>query len=123
MNAPTSSPARRLARLKRAIVVVVLPLALLVALLYAKSEQIVLGAEAYIFGYPLVIMDVTRANAALTVGPPNQLRRVRQFPGADFREVVRPNVDTLYTTAFIDIIIDVSILSTYYDEWKQATIV
>jgi hypothetical protein len=102
MNSPASSPARRLARLKRAIVAIALPLVLLVALLYVKSEQIVLGAEAYIFGYPLVIMDVTRANAALTVGPQNQLRRVRQFPGADFREVVRPNVDTLYTTAFID---------------------
>ena len=102
MNTPASSPARRLARLKRAIVAIALPLILLVGGLYAKSEQIVLGAEAYIFGYPLVIMEVTRANAALTVGPQNQLRRVRQFPGADFREVVRPNVDTLYTTAFID---------------------
>ena len=46
--------------------------------LYAKSEQIVLGAEAYIFGYPLVIMDVTRVNAAQTLGPENQLRRVRR---------------------------------------------
>jgi hypothetical protein len=72
------------------------------AVLYAKAEHIVLGAEAYIFGYPLVIMDVTRANAALTLAPENALHRVRQFPDADFKEVVRPNVDTLYTTAFID---------------------
>jgi hypothetical protein len=62
----------------------------------------VLGAEAYIFGYPLVIMDLTRANAALTIGPENQLRRVRQFPDANFKDVVRPNVDTLYTTTFIN---------------------
>ena len=54
------------------------------------------------FGYPLVIMDVTRANAALTQGPENQLRRVRRFPDTAFRDVVRPNVDTLYTSAFID---------------------
>jgi hypothetical protein len=74
----------------------------IVALLYAKSEQIILGAEAYIFGYPLVIMDVTRANAALAIGPENTLRKVRQFPDAGFRDVVRPNVDTLYTTGFID---------------------
>ncbi|MEY3140256.1 MAG: hypothetical protein RL298_997, partial [Pseudomonadota bacterium] len=26
---------------------------------------------------------------------------VRQFPNAQFKDVVRPNVDTLYTTAFI----------------------
>jgi hypothetical protein len=71
-------------------------------LLYTQSEHIVLGAEAYIYGYPLVITDLTRAHAAQAGGPENQLRRVRQFPGAGFKEVVRPNVDTLYTTAFID---------------------
>jgi hypothetical protein len=70
--------------------------------LYAKSETIVLGAEAYIYGYPLVIMDLTRTNAALSIGPENELRRVRKFPDASFKDVVRPNVDTLYTTAFID---------------------
>ena len=73
------------------------------AVLYAKSEHIVLGAEAYIYGYPLVIMDVTREHAAITVGPENVLRRVRRFPDAQFRGVVRPNVDTLYTTAFLDL--------------------
>jgi hypothetical protein len=62
--------------------------------LYAKREHILLGAEAYLFGYPLVIMDVTRSNSALTIGPENQLRRVRQFPDANFRDVVRPNADT-----------------------------
>ena len=80
-------------------------LALLAALggvLYAKSEHIVLGAEAYVYGYPLVIMDLTRARAIQTVGPENQLQRIRQFPDAQFKNVVRPNVDTLYTTAFID---------------------
>ena len=89
-------------RLKWFLLLLALPVLLLFGLLYAKSEQIVLGAEAYIFGYPLVIMDVTRANAALTIGPENQLRRVRQFPDANFKDVVRPNVDTLYTTAFIN---------------------
>ncbi len=72
------------------------------AVLYAKSEHIVLGAEAYVFGYPLVVMEVTRAHAAVTVGPENQLRRVRVFPDASFKGVVRPNVDTLYTSGFID---------------------
>ena len=97
---PTAST--RLRRLQWA-VSAFLVLALAVAgALYAKGEAIVLGAEAYIFGYPLVVMDVTRHNLQRNVGPDNQLRRVRVFPGARFREVVRPNVDTLYTTAFID---------------------
>ncbi len=88
--------------LKRVLLALITITMALVGLLYAKSEHIILGAEAYIYGYPLVIMDVTRANAALTLGPENQLRRVRQFPDATFKDVVRPNVDTLYTTAFID---------------------
>jgi hypothetical protein len=70
--------------------------------LVAKSEYIVLGAEGYMYGYPLVIMDITRANGSQNIGPVNQLRRVRQFPSPQFRDVVRPNVDTLYTNAFID---------------------
>lgn len=96
------SPARRLARLKRVLLVAAAVTVVAGGLLYAKAEAIVLGAEAYIYAYPLVIMDVTRANTALTLGPENTLRRVRRFPDAEFRDVVRPNVDTLYTTAFID---------------------
>lgn len=101
MSKPLSA-ARRLTRLKRALIAALLLTASIAALLYVKSEQIILGAEAYIFGYPLVIMDITRANAALSIGPENTLRKVRQFPDARFRDVVRPNVDTLYTTAFIE---------------------
>ena len=93
---------RRLSRLQRIVVATLLALLAAGALLYTKAEQIVLGAEGYIFGFPLVVMDVTRANAMRAIGPQDQLRRVRQFPDARFRDVVRPNVDTLYTTAFLD---------------------
>ena len=81
---------------------ILLSFASVLSFFYAKSEHIILGAEAYIFGYPLVMMDLTRTNSAINLGPENQLRRVRKFPDASFKEVVRPNVDTLYTTAFID---------------------
>lgn len=60
------------------------------------------AAQAYLYGFPLVIMDVTREAFVATQGPENTLVRVRRFPDAAFRAVVRPNVDTLYTTAFID---------------------
>lgn len=102
MTAHRLSPARRLTRLKRIFSGLLALMLVIGAVLYAKSEQIILGAEAYIFGYPLVIVDVTRANAALAIGPENTLRKVRQFPDAGFTDVVRPNVDTLYTTGFID---------------------
>ena len=77
-------------------------LTMCIAVLYAKRDYIKGGAEAYLFGYPLVIMELTRQAAEQNIGPENHLRRVRQFPDASFKEVVRPNVDTLYTTAFID---------------------
>lgn len=88
--------------LKRALIAVLAVLALLGGVAYLKGEHIVLGAEGYVFGYPLVIMDVTRVNSIQLIGPENQLRRVQQFPDASFKDVVRPNVDTLYTSAFID---------------------
>ncbi len=88
--------------IKRAALASLVPLLLMGGGLYYKAEYIFLGAEAYLFGYPLVIMDVTRSNSALILGPENHLHRVRQFPDAGFKDVVRPNVDTLYTTGFID---------------------
>ena len=102
MSSITPSPQRRLTRLKNAVVALTAAVLAVAAMLYAKAETIVLGAEAYVFGVPLVIMDLTRANAATALGRENALLRVRRFPDAQFRDVVRPNVDTLYTSAFID---------------------
>lgn len=104
-KAPTHrshSPAMRLPGIKSTLLVLVLVLVLIGGILYKQAETVVLGAEAYIYGYPLVIMDATRANALQSTGTENQLHRVRQFPDARFKDVVRPNVDTLYTTAFVD---------------------
>jgi len=71
------------------------------AVLVLLKDKIMLGAEAYLYGYPLVMMETTRVYSGQFIGPENQLRLVRQFPDANFKDVVRPNVDTLYTTAFI----------------------
>ncbi|MEN9995720.1 MAG: hypothetical protein RL462_496 [Pseudomonadota bacterium] len=72
-----------------------------VAVLALLKDKIALGAEAYLYGYPLVMMETTRVHSGHYIGPENQLRLVRQFPDASFKDVVRPNVDTLYTTAFL----------------------
>lgn len=79
------------------------PLLLLGGAAYWKADFMVLGAEGYVFGYPVVIMDITRENAVKTYGSPPQLQRIRRFPDAQFKDVVRPNVDTLYSTAFLDL--------------------
>jgi hypothetical protein len=69
-----------------------------------------LSYDAYIYLYPLVTMEVSRrqtinveADAKPGSGPPNQFHHLRAFPTADFRAVVRPNFDTLYSSAWLDL--------------------
>ncbi|WP_199200483.1 DUF1254 domain-containing protein [Alkalicaulis satelles] len=71
------------------------------------------AGEAYVFGYPLVLMEETRAvmlarlEAEGAVGPGaggiNTLHHRRDLPGAEDDSVVRPNLDTLYTIAWLDL--------------------
>lgn len=68
-----------------------------------------LATDAYIFGYPLVTMEMTRrvmTNVEAPAGtraPMGQLVLMRQYPDSSFRDVTAPNADTLYTTAWIDV--------------------
>jgi hypothetical protein len=72
-------------------------------------EDFVLATDAYIYGYPLVTMEMTRRivtnvpQVEGTRGPMGQLIKLRQYPDASFRDVTAPNADTLYTTAFFDV--------------------
>jgi hypothetical protein len=72
-------------------------------------EDSLLASEAYIYGYPLVTMEMTRrviTNVAAPVGtrgPMGQIIKLRQYPDASFRDVTAPNADTLYATAFFDV--------------------
>ncbi len=76
----------------------------------AKEKQALeAGVEAVVYGLPLVIMDITRlktSNVARPEGfaaPVNQFVNVREFPDASFKDVVRANVDTLYSSAWLDL--------------------
>ena len=72
-------------------------------------EAVPYGIEAYIYGYPLVTMEMTRrvmTNVEKPEGtraPMGQFVRMREYPSAAFRDVTAPNADTLYTTAWIDV--------------------
>jgi hypothetical protein len=57
-----------------------------------------IAERAYIYAYPLVLLQATMG--AL---PANHLVHVSAFPDASFRLIVRPNADTLYTNAWIDV--------------------
>lgn len=64
-------------------------------------KQIERGVRAYLYGYPLVLMDATKT---ATVGDGvNRVNHSRTFPDHAFRRVVRPNVDTLYSTIWFDL--------------------
>ena len=66
------------------------------------------GAKAYIYAFPLVMMDLTReAAAAATVGeitaPPNRFSVMTHYPDASFRAVTRTGLDTLFAVAWADL--------------------
>ncbi len=68
-----------------------------------------LATDAYIYGYPLVTMEMTRrviTNVTKPEGtraPMGHIIKLREYPDAAFRDVTAPNADTLYTTAFFDV--------------------
>jgi len=74
------------------------------------DEAQVIAQEAYVYLYPLILMDITRKqmiNLDPKVnpmgGPANAFTHMRSYPPADARTVVRPNFDTLYSSAWIDL--------------------
>lgn len=75
----------------------------------ADIEDFRAGVEAYVYGYPLVTMEMTRrvmtnvAAVETTRAPMGQFVRMRAYPDASYRDVTAPNADTLYTTAWVDV--------------------
>jgi hypothetical protein len=73
--------------------------------------------DAYVYGYPLVLMDVSRAKMTNVphvmgaAGPINQFASMKAFPDAKFNDVVSPNADTLYTQAWLDLKAEPIVLS------------
>src|SRR5215471_6298005 len=68
-----------------------------------------LGMEAYVYGFPLVIMDLTRQVTTATptsgeyAAPINQFGRIRTVVRWDFNNVVRISTNSLWSFGFIDL--------------------
>ena len=84
----------------------------------SNSEEIKeLAKEAYIYGYPLVLMEKSRENLTNVpvpkelAAPMNMLGAATKFPDYTFTDVVSPNVDTLYSSGFVDLSKEPYILS------------
>jgi hypothetical protein len=83
----------------------------------APAEVGKTAKEAYIFGYPLVLMDVSRQvmtacpSAGPKCAPMNQFGHMPAFPDHTFTDVVSPNADTLYSAAWLDLSKEPMVLS------------
>jgi len=100
----------------------------------AASE---IAVEACVYLYPLVLMERTRRQMTnverpgdvLGRGPVNAFAHFREYPPAGFKDVVKPNFDTLYSPAWFDLreeprivslpATDLYFLAPIYDMWSD----
>ena len=75
-----------------------------------EQEAHAIAVDAYLYLYPLVLMDITRKQSTniepgkeVGKGPMNEFTNVKEYPPADFKGVVRVNFDTLYSIAWLDL--------------------
>lgn len=67
------------------------------------------GLEAYIYAFPLIMMDVTKdvstavPKAGQYTAPVNQFSVMTHYPDASFRAVARTGLDTLFAVAWADL--------------------
>lgn len=91
---------------------------------YMKPKELVsadeaekIAIEACIYGYPLVLMDVTKKVSTSVPkvegqkAPVNQFTHLQEFPDYTFTDVVSPNADTLYSVAWLDLAKEPIVLS------------
>ena len=75
----------------------------------ASDRDHEIDVQAYIYAYPMMLMEMTRrvsTNVEAPTGsfaPMNQFAHLRAFPDPSFKEVVRPNADTLYSIVWFDV--------------------
>ena len=77
-----------------------------------------IAREAYIYFYPLVLMDVSRKHFTniepdkmFGRGPMNTFSHARTFPPATFRGATHANFDTLYSVGWLDLTIEPVVIS------------
>lgn len=76
----------------------------------SADEAQAIGVDAYLYFYSLITMDLTRLQSTNIApdkeplkAPMNMFVSAAAYPSADFKTVVRPNFDTLYSVAWLDL--------------------
>jgi hypothetical protein len=84
----------------------------------SPEEAHAIGIDAYLYFYPLVTMDLTRRQLTNVEpgkgglgGPMNTFVNIPAYPTAEMKAVVRPNFDTLYSSAWLDLTAEPVIVS------------
>jgi hypothetical protein len=83
----------------------------------SEQDAHAIAVQAYLYFYPLVTMDLTRKQLTNVVkaegisAPMNTFANVAAYPTADMKAVVRPNFDTLYSSAWLDLTKEPAIVS------------
>ena len=87
----------------------IIAIIILFIILYKSNPKHEIIKEAYIYGYPLVTMDMTRRqitnvpSATDERAPMGQMIKMRAYPEVDNRSAAAPNSETLYTMAWLDV--------------------
>lgn len=85
----------------------------------STDELLAIMGETYLYGYPMVLMDITK-NVSTNIekphpevprAPVNQLGHFRRFPDHNLTTIVKPNVDTYYSIAWLDLKEEPQVLS------------
>lgn len=77
----------------------------------SSDELLQIIGESYVYGYPMILMDLTKKvstniekpHPIRPSAPVNQLGHFREFPDHTLTAVVKPNVDTYYSIAWLDL--------------------
>ena len=75
----------------------------------SEKQATEIGADVYVYGYPLITLEITRrltTNIAEPAGlraPMGQFFHRRTFPPITYRDIPGANVDTLYSAAWLDL--------------------
>jgi hypothetical protein len=86
-----------------------LALIAIVVVFFAGNPKDKIVREAYVYGYPLVTMDMTRRQQTNVAAPDDahapmgQLIKMRAYPAVDNRGAAAPNADTMYTMVWLDV--------------------
>ena len=91
------------------LIVGLLILVTVIVLFFKEDPKQQIMREAFIYGYPLVTMDMTRRQQTnvdsvdASHAPMGQIIKMRNYPAVDNHTAAAPNAETMYTMAWFDL--------------------